>query len=322
MKKLIAVTIGDINGIGIKILIKEWKNKNLKNFVLFSNLNILKKYLISKKINIKLNKFNKNIKKYCYSNTQLNIFNIEAKNDYFNTYNSLLYAYKYTKIKNFIGIVTLPLNKKLINKNINNKFIDQTNFFTKQDKKTISNMVFIYKNIFIVPLTIHIKLIDVEKYFKNKKSIKKKILSLNKTLVEDFRIKKPKFLISGINPHAGENGLIGDNEINDIIPIVTSLKKNKILIKGPISGDSMINKNNLKNYDCFLFTFHDQALIPFKMLSNYQGVNYTANLNIIRTSPDHGTAYDKVNIKKFSSESILNSFKIVRKIYINRKKID
>ena len=318
MNKLIAVTIGDINGIGIEILLKEWKKNNINFFVIFSNIKLIKKYFKKKNIDIKINHFNKNKSNFKYIKNKLNIFNIKAENNVVNTYNSLSESYKYTKKKHFIGIVTLPINKNLIISKINKNFIDQTEFFKSKDRKKISNMIFIYKNKFFIPLTTHIPLNKVMEFYKNKKNITNKINLINKTLINDFKIKKPKFLISGINPHCGENGFIGKDEINNLIPIIKNLKKNKINITGPIAGDSMINKQNIKLYNCFLFTYHDQALIPFKILSNYSGVNYTANLDIIRTSPDHGTGYDLVGKSNASSKSLINAFKILKKIKKNR----
>ena len=315
MNKLIAVTIGDIEGIGIKLLLKEWGKKKLNNFVLFSNSKILKKYLSKNKLKIKLNEYNKN---YIYDKRKLNIFNIESKNNYTNTYNSLIESYHYTKKKYFIGVVTLPLNKFKIIKNINKNFIDQTNLYKKLDNKKINNMLFFYKNKFFTPLTTHLKLSQVSKTFINKSNILNKIKIFNKSIKKDFKINNPKILISGINPHTGESGTIGKDEIKNLIPIIKKLKKSKINITGPISGDSMINKINLQKYDCFIFAYHDQALIPYKLLSNNSGVNYTSNLNIIRTSPDHGTAYDLVKKGKVSSKALINAFIMARKIYKNR----
>ena len=158
-------------------------------------------------------------------------------------------------------------------------------------------MIFIYKNYFFIPLTIHIKLKDVSKNFKNSKLIIDKIKSLNFTLLNDFQINNPKYAIAGINPHNGENGIISNEDEKLLSPIINELYKNNIKITGPISPDAIINKKNLKTYNCFIFTYHDQALIPFKLLSNYSGVNYTSNLDIIRVSPDHGTAYDMIGKK-------------------------
>ena len=179
-------------------------------------------------------------------------------------------------------------------------------------------MILFHNKIIISPLTTHRRLKDVNKLIANKKFLYNQILNLNNSLKIDFNINKPKLIISGFNPHAGENGKLGSEEINYIIPIVKKLKKIKIDIEGPFSADSILIKNNLKKYDCFIFIYHDQALIPFKFISQFSGVNFTGNLDIIRTSPDHGTAYNLKNTKDISSKSFLNCYKLINKIYKNR----
>ena len=321
MNKCIGVTIGDIRGIGIEILIKEWRKGNLNNFVLITNYKLFKKYIDSKKISIPIfQTFIKN-KTLIYSKNSFNVHNIKALNYNENTLLSLEESYKLAKNKFVIGIVTLPINKKKLNL-INSKFIDQTTFFTKKDGQEISNMIFAYNNTYFVPLTIHLELKKVSREFKQTNKYFKKILSLNQTIIRDFGIKKPKFIMAGINPHCGENGIISKEDNLLLKPIIKILKKLKINIDGPISPDAIVNKKNLKQYNCFIFTYHDQALIPFKLISNYSGVNYTSNLDIIRVSPDHGTAYDMVGKNKASSEGIVNSFKYVKKIALNRIKYD
>ena len=316
-KKLIAVTIGDIEGIGIQLLLKEWKNRKIYNFILITNLDIFNKFinLNNKNINI-INKKTQDK----YDKNKLNILNIKTKNKYTNTIDSLNLAYKYTKEKIFIGILTLPLNKNKINKYVNHKFIDQTSFFSKKEKAKNTNMIFIHRNKFFIPLTIHIELKNVYKFFKNKNLVINKVESLIYTLKHDFNISNPKLILAGINPHAGENNLISDDENKYLKPIIKILKKKKINITGPVSGDSIINNFNLINYDAFIFTFHDQALIPFKIISKYKGVNFTSKLDIIRTSPSHGTAESLIGSKKTTSEGILNSFKLIKKISYNRNK--
>ena len=116
--------------------------------------------------------------------------------------------------------------------------------------------------------------------------------------------------------------LVSSEDDKYLKPIINKLKKLNVKIMGPISPDSIVNKKNLKKYNCFIFTYHDQCLIPFKIISNYSGVNYTSNLDIIRISPDHGTAYDMVSKKHKSSLGIINSFKLLRKISSNRIKYD
>ena len=321
MSKLIAVSIGDIKGIGIEILIKEWKSRRIKNFVLITNYKLFKKYLSSKKINIKTYKSSIKNNKLFVSKDSFNIFDIKTSNYNQNTLESLKISYKLVKKKYFIGIVTLPINKKKINK-INSTFIDQTSFFTKKDGKKFSNMMFIYKNLFFVPLTMHIMIKNVSKKFKNSIAIINKIKNLNMSLVRDFQINNPKYIMAGINPHSGEKGIISNEDKEYIAPIIKELNKINININGPVAPDAIVNKKNLKSHNCFIFTYHDQALIPFKIISNYSGVNYTSGLDIIRVSPDHGTAYDLVGKKNKSSLGIINCFKIVRKIAENRRKYD
>ena len=317
MNNITAITIGDLKGIGIKLLIKEWKNKKINNFVLITNFTILKKNInfATNKINI----INSETQIRNYNKKKLNIYNIKTENIYTNAFESLKHAYLLTKKKLFNGIITLPINKREINKFVKKDFIDQTTFFSKLEKSNNSNMIFIYKNKYFVPLTIHIEIKKVASHFRNKKFIVNKLLSLVNTMKNDFNIKNPKIAIAGINPHAGEDGLISNEDKKLILPILKLLRSKNIYINGPYAGDSIINKNNLKKYDAFVFTFHDQALIPFKLISNFEGVNFTSNLNIIRLSPSHGTARDIINKNIATSNGLLNCFKLIKQINKNRK---
>lgn len=316
MKNLIAVTIGDIQGIGIHILIKEWKKQNINNYILITNYNLLKNLKIVAES--KLNVIESEEKIYKYNKNKINILDIKTKNIYTNALDSLDIAYELTKKKIFIGVLTLPINKKEINKFVNKKFIDQTTYYSKKEKNINSSMVFIYKNKFFIPLTIHIELKNVYKHFKKKDLMINNILAIKKTLSTDFKIDNPSFVIAGINPHAGENGLISSDEKKYLLPIIKELKKKQLKIEGPFSGDGLINDINLKKYDVFLFPYHDQALIPFKIISKYEGVNFTSNLKIIRLSPSHGTARNLIGTKNINSKGIINSFRTIKNIYKNK----
>ena len=179
-------------------------------------------------------------------------------------------------------------------------------------------MILFHKKIIISTITTHIEINKVSKIISNKVFLSNQIINLNKTLKKDFNIVNPKMIISGINPHAGENGELGNEENKIITPTIKKLKKLGININGPISADSMLINRNLRKYDCFIYIYHDQALIPFKYISQFTGVNYTGNLDIIRTSPDHGTAYDLIGKKYISDTSFLNCYKLINKIYKNR----
>ncbi len=318
MNKYIAITIGDINGIGLEILINSWKKKQIKKFIVFSNIKIIKKYFKKKNLVSDLNIIDIKKKNYNYQINKINIYSFNAKSLEDNTYNSLKFAYNFCKLKICSGIITLPLRKDLIRNKISKSFIGHTEYFQKIDKKKYSNMILFNRKIIVSPITTHIKVKNISKIITSRDYLFNQILNLNNTLKIDFDIKKPKLIISGLNPHAGENGNIGSEETKIIKPLITKLKKKGILIDGPFSADSILIKNNLKKYNCFIFMYHDQALIPFKFISQYSGVNYTGNLSIIRTSPDHGTAYDLVGSKNISNKSFLNCFKLIKHIYKNR----
>lgn len=319
MHNIIAITIGDINGIGIKILINSWKEKKIRNFILFCDKKYLRQYLKKVNENIFINVVNTKNKKINFEINKLNIYTYISKSSEENTYKSLKNAYLFCKKKLCIGLITLPLRKDLIKININRNFIGQTEFFQSIDKKKYSNMILYHKRIIISPLTTHIEIKKLSNLISKKNYLFNQVLNLSNTLKNDFSLNNPKILISGFNPHAGENGNIGNEELKIIIPTIKKLKKNGVNIDGPLSADTILIKKNLMKYNCFVFLFHDQALIPFKYISQFTGVNYTGNLSIIRTSPDHGTAYELINSKNVSDKSFINCYKLVKKIYRNRK---
>ena len=321
MNKFIAISIGDIRGVGIEILLNLWIKKKIRNIIIFSNTRYIKKYLKLNNINQSIISINeKNLYENSLNKNKLLIFNYNAKNEIENSYKSLSISYRITLKYQLKGLITLPINKEKIIKNFDPKFIGQTEFFQKIDKKKISNMIFYHKKIIITNLTTHIKIKDINKYLSKKNYIFNKIILLNKVLINDFNIKNPKMIISGLNPHAGENGLIGNEEIKYIKPVLIKLKKRNINIDGIVSGDALLTKNNIKKYSCFIFIFHDQALIPFKYISQNSGVNFTSGLKIIRVSPDHGTAYKIVGKNIANNKSLLNCFSFINKIYSNRNK--
>ncbi len=319
MNKPTAVTIGDINGIGIEILLDLFKKNKIKNFVLFTDVKAIKRYLSKKNYNIKINLINADKKKNLNIKKEyLNIFTFSSKSPEDNTLKSIVFAHKYCLEYQFSGMVTLPIRKDLIIKKLAPNFIGHTEFLQNLEKKKYSNMILINKKVIITPLTTHIKLKSVVNKI-SKENIYNQIKNLNKVLKRDLNIKLPKIILSGLNPHAGENGKIGNEEEKIVKPSLLQLKKENIFIDGPVSGDTMLSEENIKKYHCFVFMYHDQALIPFKFISQFSGVNFTGNLNVVRVSPDHGTAYKLRGNKNRSDKSIINCFKLVNKINNNRK---
>ena len=318
MSNIVAVSIGDPNGVGIHILIDCWKGRKIKNFILFTDIEIIKNLLVKKGIYKKINIINKK-NKINFEKKKFNIYTYKSHSKEGNTYQSLKFVHNFCKNKFCIGLITLPIRKDLIKLQVDKKFIGHTEFFQKLENKENINMILYHNNIIISPLTTHVEIKKISKIILNKNFLYNQILNLNKCLEIDFKIKKPKIALSGFNPHSGENGTIGIEEKKSIEPSIKKLRLAGINIDGPISADSILLNKNLKKYDCFVFCYHDQALIPFKLISQFSGVNFTGNLEIIRTSPDHGTAYNMINNKNRSNKSFLNCYKLINKIHKNRK---
>ena len=166
-------------------------------------------------------------------------------------------------------------------------------------------------------VTTHIALKKVPKAI-TKKLLRKKIQILNNQLISKFSINNPRITVTGLNPHAGENGEFGNEEVKIITPTVKELKAEGLNLIGPIPADTAFTEKNLANTDCFLAMYHDQGLIPFKTLALEGGVNFTAGLSFIRTSPDHGTAFDIAGKNQADNQSFRNAVFMACDIFRNR----
>lgn len=149
-----------------------------------------------------------------------------------------------------------------------------------------------------------------------------KLKLMNESLLRDFNIVKPKLAVLGLNPHSGDRGLLGDEEINVIIPAIKRANEEGILAFGPYPPDGFFSINMQYKFDAVLAMYHDQGLIPFKSLAFDSGVNFTAGLPIVRTSPDHGTAYDLAGENKATPQSMLAAIYLAIDVYHNRKRYD
>ena len=216
--------------------------------------------------------------------------------------------------KKSVALVTLPVNKEKLS-TTKNLFTGHTEYiaeFLKARNEPI--MTFIgNKKLIVATHTTHMSLLDAIKKVK-KNSLINKLELLHSSLKQQLKIKNPKILVTGLNPHAGENNLFGDEESKHIIPAINRLKELGIHLDGPAPADTALLKNNMKNYDCIYYMYHDQALCAFKALFFDAGVNLTLGLPIIRTSVDHGTAEELVGKKeKISIKSFLNALDIAEK---------
>ena len=214
-------------------------------------------------------------------------------------------------------MVTAPISKKAFNlAKIN--FPGHTELLAKSENNNNYMMLFLSDNVRAGLLTIHSPISKVSRLI-SKERIIKSIELLNFTAKRDLGIDNPKIAVLGLNPHAGENGLIGNEEERILKPAIKSLQ-NKLNVSGPFVSDAFWGNKTYKKFDMILGMYHDQVLIPFKLLNFNSGVNFTAGLNLIRTSPDHGTAYDIAGMNKANESSMLQSYKYAIKIFHNRKR--
>ena len=221
------------------------------------------------------------------------------------------------KKKSIHVLVTAPINKKAI---------QCEKFDFPGHTEYLANcfggeplMLLVKDNLRVGIITGHIPLKYVAGAI-TKERLREKIITTNKTLKIDFNISKPTIAVLGLNPHASDDGLVGIEETEIIVPTLESLRNQEdIMAFGPYSADGLFGTDRYKQFDAILAMYHDQGLIPFKTLAFNSGVNYTAGLPIIRTSPDHGTAFDIVGQNIANIESFLSAIYMAIDIYKNRK---
>ena len=220
---------------------------------------------------------------------------------------------------NYHALVTLPVNKKILSSS-KKKFTGHTEYISKLcGTKNKEVMLLVNKNKLRVALvTTHIALIDIPKSLTRKK-LEQTIKTLNDDLINNFKIKKPRITITGLNPHAGEDGEFGTEEKRIIAPVIKKLSNEGLSLIGPIPADTAFTEMYIKNTDSFLAMYHDQGLAPFKALSFNHGVNTTLGLPIIRTSVDHGTAIELVGSKKINANSFYESITLAINLAKNKK---
>ncbi|RME96966.1 MAG: 4-hydroxythreonine-4-phosphate dehydrogenase PdxA [Bacteroidetes bacterium] len=189
------------------------------------------------------------------------------------------------------ALVTAPINKHAMQQTGGFPFPGHTEYITQVLEAEESLMLMIQDELRIGLVTNHLPLEDVSANI-TRKQVSRKLQILHDTLRMDFGINRPTLAVLGLNPHAGDNGLLGDTEDKIIRPVVVEAKKKGMIVTGPFPADGFFGSGQFRKYDAILAMYHDQGLIPFKLLSFGKGVNYTAGLPAIRTSPDHGTAYD------------------------------
>lgn len=316
-KPVIGFSIGDLNGIGAELIIKTLGDHRLLELftpVIFASnkvINFYRKSIPDINFNYQsLKELNK------VSHKQINIFNCweeevaiapgqlnETGGKYaIRSLQSAVTALRENKID---ALVTAPIHKKNI-QSAEFNYPGHTPYL-KESFGAKDVVMFMVAGDFRVGLvTEHVPVAQVAQYI-TKENILSKLQIMQESLIKDFGISKPKIAVLGLNPHAGDEGLIGNEEETIIKPAIKDAKNNNMLAFGPYSADAFFARSLQLKFDAVLAMYHDQGLIPFKTLAAGEGVNFTAGLGGIRTSPDHGTAFDIAGKNKADHSSFLKS---------------
>ena len=329
---IVGISQGDYNGISYEIVLKTFSDKRMFDFstnVLYGSAEIANFFLknlgmsnyalnITKNIsNLKSNKLNI----ITINNNDLDIeLGKSTRKAGEMAFNSLEAAIEDLKKRKINVLVTAPINKDNIQSD-KFQFAGHTGYLAKEFNTEDYLMLMVQQNLRIGVITDHIPLKDVAESITTE-LIDKKIKVLNRSLEYDFAIRKPKIAILGLNPHASDNGLIGTEEKEIISPAIKKAQKEGMLVYGPYPADGFFASENYKNFDGILAMYHDQGLIPFKTLAFKDGVNFTAGLPVVRTSPAHGTAYDLSGKNLASPDSFRQAVYLGVDIYKNRKTYD
>lgn len=301
-KPVIGISCGDLNGIGIELIIKTFADNRIIEEctpVIFASnkaINFYKKTL--QDVNLNFQSLKDITRPYP---KQVNVFNCweeevniapgqltEAGGKY--AVKSLNAAVEALKAGHIKALVTAPIHKKNIQSQDFN-YSGHTPYLKDAFGADEVLMLMCAENMRVGLLSEHVPLKDAAALV-TRPAILKKLNILKDSLQKDFGIDKPRIAVLGLNPHAGDEGLIGTEEEEQIKPALKEARQNNILAFGPYSADAFFARGNHEKFDAVLAMYHDQGLIPFKSLAYGEGTNYTAGLSVVRTSPDHGTAYD------------------------------
>lgn len=301
MKKIkVGISIGDLNGIGSEIILKTFAESMMLELctpVIFANTGLLN--FVKRHFNLKLT-FQGISKPSEAIDGKINVINVwrdkvdvnfgeadKSLGEY--TLTSLTTAVEALKKHEIDVLVTAPINKNVIQSD-KFKFPGHTDYLA-QEFGGESLMFMVGENLKVGLLTDHVPIKDIASTI-TPDLIKDKVRLITKSLQQDFKVRKPKIAILGINPHSGDEGVIGKEDEEVLKPTIKELNDQGTLVYGPYAADSFFGTKNYENFDAILAAYHDQGLVPFKTLSFGSGVNFTAGLTEVRTSPDHGTAYE------------------------------
>lgn len=316
-KPIIGITCGDLNGIGLELIIKTFSDARLLDHctpVIFGSnkaINFYRKGMPEININFSTIRDFNNI-----NPKQVNLINCweeEAAitpgvlNETGGKYGviSLLSATAALKQKQIDGLVTAPIHKKNVQSS-EFSYTGHTPFLKQFFEAKDVVMMLCAGNFRVALVTEHVPVSEVAQHI-TKEKILSKLQLVHKSLQRDFGIDKPRIAVLGLNPHAGDEGLIGKEEENIIKPAIKEAKNSGIMAIGPYSSDAFFARRSFDRFDAVLAMYHDQGLIPFKALAIGEGVNFTAGLSVVRTSPDHGVAFDIAGKNQADASSFITA---------------
>ena len=323
----VGISIGDLNGIGPEIILKTFEDSRMYDFctpVVFASYKLMGFY--KKQFQSKVNLFDcKDIS--AVSEGKMNVITVwkdhvdvnfgqeDPKAGEF-AISSLQAAVKSLQNNTTDLLVTAPIHKHN-SQSQEFKFPGHTDYLAKELGGD-SLMFMVSDSLRIGLLTDHVPVKDVPSHI-DEALIIKKIGIVSKSLKEDFKIRRPKIAVLSINPHAGDQGVIGNEDDEIVVPVLKKLREEGELVYGPFAADSFFGSQNHKNFDAIIASYHDQGLIPFKTITFGEGVNYTAGLSKVRTSPDHGTAFEIAGKGVANEDSFKKAVFVGIEIFKNRK---
>ncbi len=323
----VGISVGDINGIGCEVILKTFQDARMLDFctpLIFASNKIISQQKSDLDINISFNGVHKASDAVHGKINVVNISKDVPRIEYGKaTKEAGAYAIKSLKAStkalldgHIDVLVTAPINKNNVQSE-EFKFPGHTDYLAKELKGQ-SLMFMVTDTLRVGLLTDHIAVKDVAAAI-TPKLIREKVQILEKSLKMDFGIRKPKIALLGINPHSGDNGTIGQEDDKILRPTIQEIFGKGTMVFGPYSADSFFGSNTHQNFDAVLAAYHDQGLIPFKTLSFGKGVNFTAGLDKVRTSPDHGTAYEIAGKGQADASSFKEAVFMALHIFRNRK---
>ena len=328
-KLRVGITHGDINGIGYEVIIKTLSDSRLLETctpIVYGSPKVAAYH--RKALDVELFSFNQIAHAREANSKRVNIINCVDEEIRVELGKStpeageaallsLQAAVRDLKAGEIDVVVTAPINKENIQSE-NFKFPGHTEYFASEFASKNYMMLMVSDQLKIGVVTSHIPLQQVSPSL-TKEKILSNIRILHKTLMEDFSLHKPRIAVLGLNPHAGDNGVIGMEDQDIVKPAIKQANEEGIIALGPFPADGFFGSGDFRKFDAVLAMYHDQGLIPFKVIAFESGVNFTAGLPVVRTSPGHGTAYDIAGTGVASEDSFRNAIYLAIDVFESRK---